>query len=179
VGGAALVWINPNVQWTRYNKVLLKPVQFWVADDSRFSPTDQHALTAYFYDALKTEIQKSFSLIDRPGPGVITLEVALMDATRAVPGLPSASAIVPQSRILNVQSPATKNYPFLASTEAEMKATDAVTDELLAEAVDQRARGPHECRVIAMGRYSNDMEYRAVRIPQRLQKLKLQSASNQ
>src|SRR4051794_30200468 len=108
VGGAALVWINPNVQWTRYSKVLLKPVQFWVADDSRFSPTDQQALTAYFYDALKTEIQKSFSLIDRPGPGVITLEVALMDAPRAIPGLRSASAIVPQLRILSVQSPATK-----------------------------------------------------------------------
>src|SRR5271167_5148444 len=30
-GGAALVWLNPNAQWSTYTKVQLLPVEFWAA----------------------------------------------------------------------------------------------------------------------------------------------------
>jgi len=70
----------------------------------------------------------------------MTLRVALMDATTAVPGLRTISVIVPQARVLNMpQSLATDSYTFLGSAEAEMKVTDSVTGQLLGEAVDQRA----------------------------------------
>jgi hypothetical protein len=56
----------------------------------------------------------------------------------------SATAVatrnVPQARVLNLaQSMATKSYAFVGS--AEMKATDSVSGQLLAEAVDKRAAG--------------------------------------
>ena len=72
----------------------------------------------------------------------MTLRVALMDATTAVPGLRTISVIVPQARVLNMaQSLATDSYAFVGSAEAEMKMTDSVTGQLLGEAVDQRAGG--------------------------------------
>src|SRR3989440_4159362 len=78
----------------------------------------------------------------RRRPGVIKLQVALIDATTAIPGLRSVSVVVPQARILNLaQSMATDSYAFAGSAEAEMKATDWVSGELLAEAVDQRTGG--------------------------------------
>jgi hypothetical protein len=95
--------------------------------------------------------------VDQPGPGVLTLRVALMDATTAVPGLRTVSVIVPQARVLNLaQSMATDSYAFVGSAEAEMKVTDSVSGDLLVEAVDQsRPRyGTQKRRIIQMGRRS-------------------------
>lgn len=141
-GGAALVYINHDVQWSNYNSILLEPVQFWASADSKVSTEDQQVLTTYFYNSLKTNLSQSFTLVDKPGPGVIRLQIALMDATTAVPGLRTISVVVPQARVLNLaQSLATDSYAFVGSAEAEMKATDSVNGTLLAEAVDKRAGG--------------------------------------
>ena len=43
-GGAALVWVSPIAQWATYNKILLDPVQFWAAADSKVSTSDQQVL---------------------------------------------------------------------------------------------------------------------------------------
>ena len=128
-GGAALAWINPDAQWASYSEIQLMPVEFWAAADSTVSESDQQMLTGYFYNALQTNLAKSFTLVDQPGPGVMTLRVALMDATTATPGLRSISVIVPQARILNAaQSLATDSYAFVGSFEAEMKARGFTVD---------------------------------------------------
>lgn len=107
-GQAAFVYINPNVRWSKYNKVLLEPVEFWDAANSSVSPADQQMLTTYFYNALKENLERHVTIVDQPGPGTITLEVALTNATAATPGLRSISVVVPQARILNgIQSLAT------------------------------------------------------------------------
>jgi hypothetical protein len=173
-GGAALAWINPNAQWSSYTKIQLLPVEFWAADDSKVSPDDQKILTAYFYNSLQTNLSKSFTLVDQPGPGVMTLRVALMDATTAVPGLRTISVIVPQARVLNLaQSLATSSYAFVGSAEAEMKLTDSVTGDLLAEAVDQRAGGMglKSAASFQWGDAENAMDYWAEKIPARILQL--------
>lgn len=141
-GGAALVYINPNVQWAKYTKIQLRPIEFWAGEDSKLSTADQQMLAAYCYNQLKADLEKHFTLVDQPGPDVMTLRVALIDATTATPGLRSISVVVPQVRILNaVQSLATGSYAFVGSAEAEMKVTDATSGEMLAGAVDRRAGG--------------------------------------
>lgn len=173
-GGAALVWINPNAQWSNYTKIQLLPVEFWAAADSKVPTSDQQVLTEYFYNALRTNLSKSFTLVDQPGPGVMTLKVALMDATTAVPGLRSVSVIVPQARVLNLaQSLATDSYAFAGSAEAEMKATDSVTGELLVEAVDRRAGGMgiKSAASFRWGDAQNAMDYWAEKIPSRIVQL--------
>jgi hypothetical protein len=173
-GGAALAWINPDAQWSSYTKIQLMPVEFWAAADSKVSTADQQVLTEYFYNALQTNLSKSFTLIDQPGSGVMTLRVALMDATTAVPGLRTISVVVPQARVLNLaQSLATDSYAFVGSAEAEMKLTDSVTGALLAEAVDQRAGGMglKSAASFQWGDAQNAMDYWAQKIPNRLLQL--------
>jgi hypothetical protein len=174
-GGAALVWINPNANWAKYNKVLLAPVQFWASADSKVSAADQQVLTGYFYNALKSNLEKNFTLVEQPGPDVMKVEVALMDATTAVPGLRTVSVIVPQARVLNMaQSLATDSYAFVGSAEAEMKVIDSSTGELLAGAVDKRAGGMglKSATTFQWGDAQNAMDYWAQRISQRLTELK-------
>ncbi len=173
-GGAALAWINPDAQWASYTKIQLMPVEFWAAADSKVSQADQQTLTTYFYNALQTNLSKSFTLVDQPGPGVMTLHVALMDATTAVPGLRTVSVIVPQARVLNMaQSLATNSYAFVGSAEAEMKVTDSVTGVVLAEAVDQRegGMGIKSAASFQWGDAQNAMDYWAQKIPNRLLQL--------
>jgi hypothetical protein len=178
-GGAALAYVNPNAQWSNYTKVQLMPVEFWAAADSKVSAADQQTLTEYFYNQLQTDIAKSFTLVNQPGPGVLTIRVALMDATTAVPGLRTVSVIVPQARVLNLaQSMATDSYAFVGSAEAEMKATDSVTGEFLAGAVDQRAGGMglKAAASFQWGDAQNAMDYWAQRIPNRILELQGKAA---
>jgi len=173
-GGAALAWINPSAQWATYTKIQLLPVEFWAAADSKVTPADQATLTEYFYNQLQTNLSKSFQLVDQPGPGVMTLRVALMDATTAVPGLRTISVVVPQARVLNLaQSMATDSYAFVGSAEAEMKLTDSVSGTVLAEAVDQRAggMGMKGAASFQWGDAQNVMDYWAEKITSRLLQL--------
>ncbi|HEX4210259.1 MAG TPA: DUF3313 domain-containing protein [Candidatus Binataceae bacterium] len=170
-GKAALVWVNPNAQWAQYTKIYVKPVEFWAGEDSKVSPDDQKILTTYFYNQLKATLAKNFMMVDQPGPGVLVLRVALMDATTATPGLRTISVVVPQARILNAaQSLATNSYAFVGSAEAEMMGTDGVTGEVLAEAVDQRAGGMglKGAASFQWGDAENAMDYWAQTISDRL-----------
>jgi hypothetical protein len=179
-GGAALAWVNPNAQWASYTKIQLMPVEFWAAADSKVSAADQAVLTEYFYNQLQTNLAKSFTLVNQPGPGVMTLRVALMDATTAVPGLRTVSVIVPQARVLNLaQSLATDSYAFVGSAEAEMKLTDSANGTLLAEAVDQRAGGMgiKSAASFQWGDAQNAMDYWSQKIPSRISQLQGKATS--
>jgi len=169
-GQAAWVYINPNVQWSNYKQVLLKPVEFWDAPDTSVSPDDQKMLCSYFYNSLKQNLQKNFALVDQPGPGVITFAVAIVNAEAATPGLRSVSLVVPQARILNyAQSLATGHAAFAGAEEAAFKATDSSTGQLLAESIDKRIGGMavKNAAQVRWGDAEAAMDYWAQKITQR------------
>jgi hypothetical protein len=169
-GQAAYVYINPNVQWSNYKKVMLKPVEFWDNPDTTVSPDDQKMLTSYFYNSLQKNLQQNFTLVDQPGPGVITFAVAIINAETATPGLRSVSLVIPQARILNyAQSFATGHAAFAGSAEAAFKATDSSTGQLLAESVDKRVGGMAVANAaqIEWGDAEAAMDYWSVHITQR------------
>ncbi|MGA2411278.1 MAG: DUF3313 domain-containing protein [Candidatus Binataceae bacterium] len=141
-GQAQMLYINPNANWSSYTKILLQPVQFWDTSDSGISDADEQLLVTYFHNQLQQDLSKSFTLVSEPGPGVLVLYIALINATSATPVLRSISVVVPQARLLNsVQSLATGSYAFVGSAEAEMKAVDGSTGEFLAGAIVQRSGG--------------------------------------
>jgi Protein of unknown function (DUF3313) len=179
-GQAAMVYVNPNAQWKQYDKILLEPVEFWDSPDTTVSPADQHMLTAYFYNQLKTDLEKDFTIVDQGGAGVLVLQVALTNATTATPGLRSVSVVIPQARILNgLQSLATGSYAFVGSAEGEMKVTDALTGQLLAAAIDKREGGIALSAAAQWqwGDAENAMNYWAHKISARLLELQGRSPS--
>jgi hypothetical protein len=181
-GQAAMVYINSSVQWSQYNKIMLEPVEFWDSADSTVSPSDQHMLTAYAYNKLKEDLQKDFTLVDQGGPGVLVLQVALVNASAATPGLRSVSVVVPQLRVINAaQSLATGSYAFVGSAEAMMKATDAVSGQLLAAAVDKRAGGValSSAAQWQWGDAENAINYWAEKVGSRLQQLQSRTPAAQ
>jgi hypothetical protein len=139
---ADLRYINPGAQWTQYTKVLIDPVTFWGGDDTQLSAADQRTLTNFFYKALEQELSKKFQVVDQPGPGVMTIQVALDDVTKATPVLRSISVAEPHVRMLaTLKYLATGTFPFIGSAQAETKITDSVTGQVLAAAVSKRVGG--------------------------------------
>jgi hypothetical protein len=168
---AAMVYVNSSAQWSQYNKILLQPVEFWDAPSTTVSASDQQMLSDYFYNKLKEDLSKNFTLVDQPGPGVLVLRIAIVNATTATPGLRTVSVVVPQARILNgIQSLATGSYAFAGSAEAEMKASDATTNQFLAGAIDKRAGGMalSQAAQWQWGDAKSAMDYWAQRITTRL-----------
>jgi Protein of unknown function (DUF3313) len=66
------MYANRNVQWSRYDKIMLEPVEFWDTSNSTVWQINQHMLTAYFYHQPKADLEKSFTLVGQGGPGVIS-----------------------------------------------------------------------------------------------------------
>jgi hypothetical protein len=159
---ADLRWVNPNAKWTQYSKVLVDPVTFWGDASTKLSAADQRTLTTFFFQALSAQLAKKFTVVDQPGPGVMTIQVALEDASAATPGLRSISLIEPHVRALaTLKYLATGTFPFVGSAQAEAKITDSVSGEVLAAAVSKRVGGgsPKDAAQWEWGDAENSITY--------------------
>ena len=145
VGGkdqTGLRYVNPAAQWTQYSKILIDPVTFWGGDATKVSAADQQMLVNYASQQLKEQLGKKFQIVDQPGPGVLKLDIGLIDAETATPVLRSISMIIPQAHMLaNLKYLATGTMPFVGAAQAEAKLTDSVSGQVLALAVDKRIGG--------------------------------------
>ncbi|MDD5267733.1 MAG: DUF3313 domain-containing protein [Methylococcales bacterium] len=141
-GEAGLRYINPAAKWTQYNKILIDPVTFWAGDSTTVSASNQQMLVDYFSQQLKAQLGQKFEIVSQAGPGVMKLDLAIVDASSATPLLRSISMLVPQARALSsLKYLATGTYPFVGGAQAEAKVTDSVSGEILALAVDKRIGG--------------------------------------
>ena len=139
---ASLRYVNPNAQWTKYNKVLLEPVTFWGDDKTKISAKDQQMLCNFLQEQLYQQLSTKYQMVTEPGEGVMRLQVALVDAESATPVLRTISMAIPQARLLSsLKYLATGTYPFIGGAEGEAKMTDSVTGQLLGMWVDKRVGG--------------------------------------
>ncbi|MCX7098657.1 MAG: DUF3313 domain-containing protein [Methylococcales bacterium] len=139
---AGLRYINPAVQWGQYTKVMIDPVTFWGGSSTQVSAADQHMLVNYTHQQLKAQISQKFQVVDQPGPGVMKIDIAIVDAEAATPVLRSISMIIPQAHMLaNLKYLATGTFPFVGGAQGEAKLTDSVSGQVLALAVDKRIGG--------------------------------------
>jgi hypothetical protein len=135
-------YINPAAQWSQYNKVLIDPVTFWGGASTQVSASDQQMLVNYFSQQLNKELGQKFQIVTQPGPGVMKLDVAIVDAEAATPVLRSISMIIPQAHMLaNLKYLATGTFPFVGGAQAEAKITDSVSGQVLGLFVDRRIGG--------------------------------------
>src|SRR5262245_66510785 len=90
-------------------------------------------LTDAFAKTLNEELSKKYQVVDQAGPGTLKLDVALLDAEAATPGLRSITMVVPQMRLLSTgASLATGKFPFAGGAEAVATITDSKTGGLAA-----------------------------------------------
>jgi hypothetical protein len=141
-GEGGLRWVNPRSDPTQYNKVIVEVVGFFGTDVSKVPPAEQERLTALFQQALTAALAAKYQVVDQSAPGTVQLQVAILDAEAATPGLRSISMVIPQARLLGTgYYAASGRYPFVGGGQAACMATDAVTGQVLGAGVDRRVGG--------------------------------------
>jgi hypothetical protein len=137
---AALIYIRPGVQWSRYNSVQLDSVTLWGDSTVKdLSPEDQQTLTDMLYKSLYEDLSKYFAIVNQPGPNTLRLRVALTQAQGAKPVLRTVTTVVPQLRVLgSLVGLAGDTATTVGSATVEMDVLDSVTNQRLAAAVDDR-----------------------------------------
>jgi hypothetical protein len=141
-GEAGLRHVNPKGRFTQYDKVVIVVVGFFGSDPAKVSPKDEQRLTDLFHKNLYEALAKRYQVVDEAGPGVMKVEVALLDAEAATPGARSVTMVVPQLRVLTAgYALVTGTYPFSGGGQAAAKISDSMTEQVLGVAVDRRAGG--------------------------------------
>ena len=142
-GDVALIYRNPDVRWTSYDKVLLEPVTLWRSGRKSLEPVPERDLLRLVDDlqgAIRRCLGAEFQLVEAPEPGVMRIRLGITEARAADPVLDVLRAqaggdVTPGDGPLD---PETRRFVENAEIEGEIR--DAVTDQLLAAGIDRRRR---------------------------------------
>lgn len=143
---AQLVYFRAGVTWSRYQKILLDPVTGWKGRESAgrgISPQDEQMLVNYFYSVIHDALVKEgFKLVTAPEPDTLRVRVAITKAQESDVALNVISTVIPALHVLSsLEKAATGKPSFVGEAQIEVKATDAMTGELLAAGIDHRVGG--------------------------------------
>ena len=143
---AQLVFFRPGVEWSRYRKILLDPVTGWKGRESAgrgISAHDEQTLVNYFYSVIHGALEKEgFALVTSPEPDTLRIKVAITKAQESDVALNVISTVIPVLHaVSSLEKAATGKPSFVGEAQIEVKATDAMTGELLAAGIDHRVGG--------------------------------------
>lgn len=140
-GEAQLVYINPDVDWSKYNAVMIDSVTLWRdAETSDVPAAEQQQLTDHLYAAIHKQLSQDYEIVDKPGPGVLRVRAAITEAKGANVAANVVTGVVPQLRMASmVVGLGTNTAVLVGKASLEGEVTDSVSGERLLAAVDQRA----------------------------------------
>ena len=142
---AKLVYIAPNVDWKKYTKMYIAPVELWKGDDKdsplgKLSPENQQMLVSFLYTELNNELQKSYTIVSSPGPDTLVLRSAVTEAKKSAPVRNLLTSIVPFGIAANILVTAAFGTGIgVGEVQAEAELLDGQTNQRLMAAVDRRA----------------------------------------
>jgi hypothetical protein len=157
-GDGIQCWSEQNLKASSYNKVLVSRivVSFSPSADRRnqtmIDPSDLKTLTDYFHEALVKSLKSQMQIVDKTGPGVVVMRIALTDLVPTQVKDSIAGTLIPYAFILEAGSGTATgrpagSTPYMGETSMEMQFRDGVTGAVLAE-----------CRDTEIGRkYAADM----------------------
>lgn len=142
-GGAKLRWIKPDVDWPRYNYVMLDSVVFFFDDASEYTGIDAHDLRDMadgFNKVLVETLKEDYPIVKEPGIDVLRIRFAITDLKQSHPGLSAVTTVVPVGLGVSIlKKGATGSWTGSGATSAEMMALDSMTDDVLAVGKDERS----------------------------------------
>ncbi len=141
-GEALLVYVNPQVDFRRYDKILLDPVRVYAGKDSKIAKIpreDLQTLVNYLDASMREHLKADYTFVSQPGPGVMRLQIALTEAKGAVVALDLLSSVTPPGIALSaLKQVATGTPTATGSVGGECQALDSLSKVRLFAAVDAR-----------------------------------------
>lgn len=144
-GEAKLLYINPNADFSKYNKVMIDRVQLWKSEEAdsplgSLSAKDQQFLVDTLYSSLEEKLSGDYEIVDKAGPGVLRLRAAITEARKSKPVMDLVSNVTPIGLGLTYAKRVTfGTHTSVGLVTGELEILDAQTNERLAAGVDRRA----------------------------------------
>ncbi len=144
-GQAEYVYRDINVDFSKYQKVILEPVQLWAAENSEsalnsLSKEDQQLIVDYLYVSLSDAFKRDYVIVNEPGPDVMKVRCAITEAKATSPVKEILSTVTPYGLGISYAKHfmlGTHSGVGVVSVEGEL--LDSVTGQRLAAVVDRRA----------------------------------------
>ena len=139
-GQAQFIYINPDAQWSSYDKLIIDSVTIWSDPQTdQLSGEERQALTDSLYGALVDHLGKDYQLVRTPDFDTIRLRAAITQAKASKVVMNAITSTVPQTRLLGTLVGFASDKAILVGAGSiEMEIEDSVTGERLVAAVDQR-----------------------------------------
>lgn len=140
----ALMYRAPNADFAKYNKVLLDPIVGFAppGEAGDLNPQNKQALLNNFYTLLVQELEQDYPLVIGPEPGTLRIQIAVVKATKKNVTMDTVSTLMPIGLAArNLTSYVTGEPTFTGRLRIEYEVTDAMTGEILAAGIDERAGG--------------------------------------
>ncbi len=139
---AARVYINSEVDWASYDKILLDPITIWRPSkrslEAHAAVQDLERLADFFYHALYQTLSQDYEMVYDPGPNTLRVQAALTSVDESWAMLDVMTA-VPGARLFSRIHEYTTGKPlFVGEASIEFKVQDAQTPTLLFAGIDRR-----------------------------------------
>ncbi len=144
---ALLYWINPDMDFKSYDKIVIDPVTIWRNDNSdigELPPEEQKNLQHYLYLAVKEALAKDYEIVETPEFGTMRIRMALTEAQGSTVAGDIITTYLPPAILINaVKRLSTGTSAFVGKAAVELEIVDIVTNRRMAAAVDKRSGGKH------------------------------------
>lgn len=142
---AALSYVKPGVDFRPYTKLMFDRVVVALDETAASREVDPAVLkemTDYYQNALFEAVKGGYEIVDKAGPDVLWVRVAITDVAPSRPVANTASLLSPTGIATSVLvKAASDNNLGTGEAATEMEVLDSVSKERLAAAVDRRQGG--------------------------------------
>ena len=182
---ANLYYEKPNVDWAKYTKIWIKPIELWNSGDpdspmGRISPENQQALIDLLNTSLNTALSTNYTMVNQGGPDVLVIHGAITDAKKSKPVIGVVSSIYLPLKVISFGKQAIGGTGIgVGSVTIEAEFLDGQTNDRLVAVVDSRS-GTMAVRSKFTGTWGDvekSFDWWAQRLDQRLTEEKTGSAT--
>jgi hypothetical protein len=144
-GDVLQTYKNPNADWPRYRKIVLKPVTLWEGFSARLTREAREELQRLadsFYVKLYRKLRKDYEMTEEPGADTMLVQIAITHAEQSwvAPALLSKASL--ELQVVNSVWTYFSGKPaFAGEITFEFTVHDAQTAELLVAGADRRVGG--------------------------------------
>ena len=137
-------WLKPGTDFTKYNRVVLDSVVFFLSDDSYkgIDPQDMKDLADGFNKEVVAAFPDKSRFVAEAAPEVARIRFAITGLKQSNPGRSAVSTVVPVGLAINlVKKGASGSWSGSGATSMEVMVLDSMTNEVIAVAIDDRTAG--------------------------------------
>lgn len=173
---ANLYYQKPDVDWTKYTKIWIKPVELWKSGNpdspmGKISSENQQTLIDLTHTALYNALSKNFTMVESGGSDVLIVHAAITDAKKSKPVIGAVSSIYLPLKVVGLAKQSIAGTGIgVGSITIEAELLDGASNERLVAVVDSRS-GTEAVRSKFSGTWGDvekSLDWWAARLDQRL-----------